>query len=233
MRSDYKQARVPPTTKGTIPPVVSLQQVCAGMGDSCSSLHSTFAVQTPVSSPSQKAGTGKRLSESPQERSEDENQQRLEERPRPLRVSFDETIRVKETLHINDFSEEEYCMYWITSDEQVVILNMADITTELMCMGALEDGENICFRGLEGKTEQANQEYSEKYLGLINAIIMEQEQSSSNGTLDHDRIATLYQEWTCACKQLAWQRGQLDEYHARMDDADAVVSQQADSSQQK
>ncbi|KAL3900196.1 MAG: hypothetical protein SGARI_006295 [Bacillariaceae sp.] len=92
---------------------------------------------------------------------------------------------------------------------------MADITTELMAMGCFEDGHNVCFRGLEGRSAEANQEYSDKYLSLVEALIVEQDESraySTNGKLDHERIAALYQAWTQSCKEIAWFRAQQDQY---------------------
>ena len=95
---------------------------------------------------------------------------------RSLKVTFNECVDVRETIHVNDFTDEEYQLYWISPSEQDVILNMADITAELMTIGAIEDDEHICFRGLEGKTPEGNQEYSDMYLNLVEALIIEQEQ---------------------------------------------------------
>jgi hypothetical protein len=134
-------------------------------------------------------------------------------------------VTVQETLHINDFTVEEYNLYWINNEEQDVILNMADITTELMTMGAFEDGQNLCFRGLEGRSSEANQEYSDKYLSLVEALVLEQEESragSAHGRLDHDHIAALYQVWTQSCKEVAWFRAQQDQYQVHTMERTAV-----------
>jgi hypothetical protein len=170
-----------------------------GFGDSNSSLHSTVTVNSPIS-----ATSGKRL-----------RQHILVRR----RVTFSDTVQVVETIHVNDFSDEEYSLYWISHDEQDVILNMADVTAELMSIGACEDDEHICFRGLEGKTPEANQEYSDKYINLIDAILYEQEQDRISGRemIDHERIAQLYGGWTQPCKEIAWHRALLDEHIARLD----------------
>ena len=112
---------------------------------------------------------------------------------------------------MNDFSDEEYYLYWITDSEQSVMMDMTDITTELMSIGAKEDGEHICFRGLEGKTQQGTQEYTDKYIDLVDSIIQEQQYRLHDGSLDHNRIAQLYREWTKPCKEIALQRARADE----------------------
>lgn len=141
-----------------------------GLGDSNNSLHSTFSVHSPLSS--RKAASAASSSQyhpvSPhpeEEQSEDDESAAAATATVPTSsrslasrkvVSFDEMVRVRETLHINDFSVEEYSRCWITNDEQQVIHSMADITTELMVMGMVEDdGIGICYRGLECKTQRA------------------------------------------------------------------------------
>ncbi|KAG7368076.1 hypothetical protein IV203_030819 [Nitzschia inconspicua] len=210
-------------------PELSLQHASSAMlEDSNSSLHSTFAVHTTAfTSPNH----NRKVSSVGEHDDGPHQEQHIPHRRQKsaVRVSFNDNVHVRETIHLNDFSDEEYAMYWITSEEQDVILNMANIIVELLGMGVAEDGEHICYRGLEDKTEQASQAYSEMYLSLVEAILQEQDQSRSatpDGVLDHDRIAALYQEWTFACKNVAWQRAQLDEYQARIDhpQKDALAS---------
>ena len=60
--------------------------------------------------------------------------------------------------------------------EQSMILDMVDMTTALWSMGAKEDLDNhICYRGLEGKSEEAVEEYTERYLDLVSGILWAQE----------------------------------------------------------
>ena len=60
--------------------------------------------------------------------------------------------------------------------EQAMILDMVDMTTALWSMGAKEDLDNhICYRGLEGKSEEAVEEYTERYLDLVSGILWAQE----------------------------------------------------------
>jgi hypothetical protein len=129
---------------------------------------------------------------------------------------------VQETIHVNDFSDEEHYLYWITNSEQSVMMGMIDITTELMSIGADEDGEHICFRGLEGKTQHAIQEYTDKYFDIVQAVMEEQDCRSQDGSVDHVRIAELYREWTKPCQEIALQRALIDTYEAH----DYYLSQQ-------
>jgi hypothetical protein len=126
-------------------------------------------------------------------------------------VAFCDEVAVKETIHVNDFTDEEYYLYWVTHVEQSVMSDMTDITTELMSIGAKEDGEHICFRGLEGKTQEATQEYTDKYMDIVYSVMQEQEYRLQDGSVDHVRIAELYREWTKPCKEIALQRARMDE----------------------
>mmetsp|Transcript_29526 Transcript_29526/g.71303 ORF Transcript_29526/g.71303 Transcript_29526/m.71303 type:complete len:443 (-) Transcript_29526:63-1391(-) len=87
-----------------------------------------------------------------------------------------ELLKVRETICLDDFSDEEYRSYWMSDAEQAMILDMVDMTTALWSMGAKEDLENhICYRGLEGKSEEAVEEYTERYLDLVSGILWAQE----------------------------------------------------------
>jgi hypothetical protein len=210
--------------------------------DSNSSLHSTFTViKSPVSSPTTKlqrhrpfevendtetttSSTSPTTTTSQDKSSTTTTTTTTTASTSHRRVSFNEYVNVKETIHVNDFTDEEYQLYWMSHSEQDVILNMADITAELMTIGAVEDDEHICFRGLEGKTPEGNQEYSDMYLHLVEALIIEQEQCKtmmSHPQLQvvdvHEHIASLYREWTQSCKEIAWHRAQLDEQEVRQD----------------
>mmetsp|Transcript_10842 Transcript_10842/g.19451 ORF Transcript_10842/g.19451 Transcript_10842/m.19451 type:complete len:249 (+) Transcript_10842:147-893(+) len=180
--------------------------------ESSGSLHSTVPVHPPLTSHGEKPVQHR--SAAPTSTTK-----------RKQTVRFCEVVEVRETLHINEMTDDEHELYWISHHEQDVILNMADITTELMSIGAYEDGEHICFRGLEGKTPEANQEYSDKYLNLVEAVVYEQEHSRSSaedGSIDHERIAALYRDWTQACKDIAWYRAQLDELEARKNEHETL-----------
>jgi hypothetical protein len=195
--------------------------------DSSSSLHSTFTVNSPISSPAAKVHRHSVLDECGDSTSiaviashDDKSSASSASRPTTTTrrtVSFNENVDVKETIHVNDFTDEEYQLYWISHSEQDVIMNMAEITTELMAIGAFEDEEHICFRGLEGKTPEATLEYSDMYLNLVEALIYEQElcRASPDGRINYEHIAALYGEWTQTCKEIAWHRGQLDEHEVR------------------
>lgn len=125
-------------------------------------------------------------------------------------------VEVRETIHLHDFTDEDYHMYWISHAEQSMILDMADMTTALWQMGAAEDLENhICYRGLEGKSPEAVEDYTERYLDLVQGVLWAQENCmDADGTINHDQIAELYQECTRQCQEVAWQRAQMDEYEA-------------------
>jgi hypothetical protein len=180
-------------------------------GDSCSSLRSTITVNAGAAATSSSSSNIVPPSTKTTRR-------------RDRTVNFCSKVTVEETIHVNDFSDEEYYLYWITHNEQSVMMGMIDITTELMSIGASEDGEHICFRGLEGKTQQATQDYTDKYMDIVHAVMEEQQYRLQDGSVDHTRIAELYREWTKPCKEIALQRALMDR-----NEAQSYLSQQLDT----
>ena len=131
-------------------------------------------------------------------------------------ITFCETVEVEETLHLNDFSEEEYQAYWISGEEFGQIIDMADIQAELMQQGEPEDPECfLCYRGLEGRSTTANETYEQVYFDMMYAVLYEQENQRELGYYDAESLAALCCDTTKECKLQALQKAQEDLIEAK------------------
>lgn len=126
-------------------------------------------------------------------------------------VTFSEEVLVEETLHANNFTNEEYLSYWVSDEERNVILDMIEITVQLMELGQEEDEDaNICYRGLETRTAQGNTYYDTMYQGTILSVLYEQDSQREHGFLDEERIALSSINQTQVCRDFALSRARYD-----------------------
>jgi hypothetical protein len=130
-------------------------------------------------------------------------------------VSFDDNVLPYETIHVNDFTDEEYHAYWLTSDEFLMIMDMAEINIKLMQLGEKQNDTTICYRGLEGRTPKANARYGDKYYDIVASILNEQDYQQLCVFKDEEIIASLCRDKTQKCKDTASARARKDEYAAR------------------
>lgn len=134
---------------------------------------------------------------------------RLDKSPK---VSFCETVTVRSTLNIEDFTPEEYQSYWINSDEFRIRTRYADIAAELFdFFGKTHDDGDVHYRGLENRTVTAIEHYTDKYFAVILAVLDEQDLQRSLGFTDDERIAMACRPRTYLCEQEALLRAMEDE----------------------
>jgi len=135
-----------------------------------------------------------------------------------LSVTFCETVEIEETLHLDNFSEEEHSAYWMTGEEYNQIIDMADIQVELMQQGEPEDPDCfLYYRGLESRCTLANDAYEEMYFELVYALLYEQECQRDQGFYDSERIASLCSQFTQESQLLAREVADKDAIEARLE----------------
>ena len=130
-------------------------------------------------------------------------------------VSFDENVEIWEALHVNDFTDEEYESYWFSPEECNTIVDMIEITVQLMELGQDEGTDpNVCFRGLETRTAEGNAYYDTIYVDTVASVLDEQDYQRKKGWVDVERIALVCQEQSQAGKDYARLRAQDDCFEA-------------------
>jgi len=85
-------------------------------------------------------------------------------------VSFSPIVYVGTTLHLHEFSDEEYSRCWVSSEEYEQQKRFADLASELyelfglLTRASSNDDDGVCVRGLEWRTPTAVATYSQLYL---------------------------------------------------------------------
>jgi hypothetical protein len=143
-----------------------------------------------------------------------------ENTPRPRRahrrgVSFNPDVYVQETLHINDFSEEEICnAYWAKSDYPMMKKNMA-ITVRQLELGTYSgDSDQQCLRGLEHRQRKGSQLRKLNKMSGLCSVLDEQERQRIHGEENDEKIAKIYYGANMHCRMAACKLALSDQEEA-------------------
>ena len=128
------------------------------------------------------------------------------------KVQFYHSVYIRETLHLNNYSEEERHATWYTRNDAIKIRAEMKHTLDLLKLGEFNgDSEQHCRRGLEyriGKGASVRQ-YN-KMKGLL-AVLEEQENQNFEQRRDDKAIAVAYALATKHCVIEASNMGKMDE----------------------
>ena len=128
------------------------------------------------------------------------------------KVSFCETVRMKRTLHINDYTQREIEATWYSKAEKEHIRREILQTVQLMESGRIADIDDVvyCQRGLEFRTDQgARLRQGNKDLSR-EAVLDEQDFQECSGYSDIEAIASVYSEISYQCRVAALMMGLSD-----------------------
>ena len=128
------------------------------------------------------------------------------------KVSFCETVRMKRTLHINDYTQREIEATWYSKADMEPIRREILQTVQLMESGRTADIDDViyCQRGLEFRTEQgARLRQRNKDLSR-EAVLDEQDFQECSGYSDIEAIASVYVHSTYQCQVAAHILGLTD-----------------------
>lgn len=127
------------------------------------------------------------------------------------KVSFNERVRAKKTIHITDFSEDEVQAYWYGDDEFRRIKRDVKFEASLLENECLEENDSkYCGRGLENfTTSGAKRRNANKRRGR-SIVLEEQELQREEGSNDPDFIAETYSDAAADCQAVARSHAQHD-----------------------
>lgn len=142
-------------------------------------------------------------------------------------VSFNERVRIRKTIHINEYSDEEVTSVWYTPRESTEMRQEALFVAQLAKDGLLpasgaasphsdsSEDARYCLRGIEMYTgsEQATQRQQRKE-AIRWALLKEMEFQYDEGAYDPAYIAELYSKASRSCAASARARGLEDEINA-------------------
>jgi hypothetical protein len=130
-------------------------------------------------------------------------------------VAFSDYVRVRRTIHIESYTQEEKTDTWYSKEELRSIREEVNHTVKLYTSGEPIDKELYSIRGVEYWTPSlAEQRVKNKMIGR-DAVLMEQEFQVYMGWNDTERMAKSYQECTYQCQVSATMMGAADENAAR------------------
>mmetsp|Transcript_4839 Transcript_4839/g.13979 ORF Transcript_4839/g.13979 Transcript_4839/m.13979 type:complete len:214 (-) Transcript_4839:215-856(-) len=123
-------------------------------------------------------------------------------------VHFNESVRVKYTIHVADYSDQEYFACWYDDDETRAMRQ--DIKNQL---DAVRKGKvAVVPRGLESRTREGAAQKSRRKRFAWDAVMEEQRQQREEGLeTDDEFVAAMYAQ---ACRHSLAQahiRGRMDE----------------------
>jgi hypothetical protein len=138
-------------------------------------------------------------------------------RKREKLVQFFPIVEMHETLHVNDYTDEEVAVVWYSERDFAYMGADPRLVLELFECGVYpgdDDDQQLCLRGLEGRTKQgARERRYNKGLGRT-AVLREQSLQECDSRHDPEAIAREYALATKHCSAAALEVGRMDEWHA-------------------
>jgi hypothetical protein len=130
-------------------------------------------------------------------------------------VSFCESARVKRTLHIKDYSDDEKNATWYTHAEMSLIRHHIECIVQKLNQGEAIDETEDCIRGVEFRTSQWIEWRRENRESAFDAVLDEQQLQRLQAQHDTERLARIYWEWSNHCQVVASKIGVMDAVVAR------------------
>jgi hypothetical protein len=128
------------------------------------------------------------------------------------KISWCKRVRVKETRHINDYTDGEKAATWMTAEDYQMAKAIAKRTVMMIMQGVeiLEDNPNFCTRGLEFRTKAGYKIRTRSKLRTRSAVLNEQDLQREEGFFDPEFIAMASMEVSLGCREGARKRACLD-----------------------
>ena len=130
-------------------------------------------------------------------------------------VTFNQTVSVRKTLHINNYSNDEVFACWYNDDEFKAIRKGVKFAVSLLKDGLLEeDTEYHCQRGLELHTRKGANRRLQNKRAARGAVLIEQELQWEAGVYDPEYIAMKCMEYSSSLQATAHEIGLKDQLDA-------------------
>eukprot|EP00538_Stauroneis_constricta_P005028 CAMPEP_0119571400 /NCGR_PEP_ID=MMETSP1352-20130426/44101_1 /TAXON_ID=265584 /ORGANISM="Stauroneis constricta, Strain CCMP1120" /LENGTH=240 /DNA_ID=CAMNT_0007621079 /DNA_START=397 /DNA_END=1119 /DNA_ORIENTATION=- len=124
-------------------------------------------------------------------------------------VTFHECVRVKKTIHINNYTDDEIDACWFSRQDMANIRQ--DIAAALQSSSSSPSGPDAAeMRGLECRTEQGSQQRRRDRHESLSSVLDEQELQRHERQFDDEMIAAVYSDTTQQAQLRASVAGMLD-----------------------
>ena len=119
-------------------------------------------------------------------------------------VTFCEAVKVRDTIHINDYSPEEVNAAWYSKAEINSIKENIRTSLNQMALGLFDINDDMyCPVGLEHFTKQGSQRRKRNRSEAYMAVFQEQEGQVDYGIVDEEAISLLYTCCSRHCQTIA------------------------------
>jgi hypothetical protein len=119
-------------------------------------------------------------------------------------VRFSPAVIVRETFHLDDYSDDEFFACWFTAEDYKTMKKVIKCTVNMIEQKVLLDEVNFTERGLEGKIKEATVLRRESRLAAIDSVLDEQKMQLEEGSADHELLAIVYSECIYRSKVAAY-----------------------------
>jgi hypothetical protein len=117
-----------------------------------------------------------------------------------LHVRFSENIRVRTTIHCNDYTPEELKACWYTGDDNQRIHRQCSKEIRKLNEGSTLKDKKYCSRGLEGYTTVGAATKKRNRRSAVNAVLDEQMIQWEEDIFDEYVIAEIYCITSASCQ---------------------------------
>ncbi|KAG7362072.1 hypothetical protein IV203_025738 [Nitzschia inconspicua] len=131
-------------------------------------------------------------------------------------VSFDESVRVRRTLTLDEYTEEETCAAWFGQDEFDLIRRKISMLVRKVEREGLKLGHDkkYCIRGLESLFSKGSERKSETRRKVARVVFFEQEKQRLADCVDEEAIAAACMKISAKSRSLAFNLGGEDRKEA-------------------
>mmetsp|Transcript_131725 Transcript_131725/g.196287 ORF Transcript_131725/g.196287 Transcript_131725/m.196287 type:complete len:210 (+) Transcript_131725:413-1042(+) len=152
-------------------------------------------------------------------------------------VSFNDAVLCIDTLHVNDYTDEEVFRTWFTDQEYKEIKREIKLTVAMMennskTKSTFTEGVHFSSRGLEDKTtDRLSQKLEIRYFAMDD-VLDEQDRQREAGICDPEALSIVYAEYSFVSHMAAFLMATADEKVAlenANDDDDATTTTTAAS----
>ena len=129
-------------------------------------------------------------------------------------VRFNETVSVRTCLHINDYTDDEFDQCWYQADEcdAIKVENMQTVALVASGVKIDSDDNDLCLRGLEGRTVKGNRRRRENRQRAWDAVLDEQDRQAD--TVDEELMGNVMESVVLHCRNEAYAAALQDEIEA-------------------
>jgi hypothetical protein len=139
----------------------------------------------------------------------------LQPRKAERAVSFCASVKIRSSLHINDYTNSEVDNCWFAPEDYKEMKRETRHTVDLIERKIKFDEEEYCRRGVEHKTDEVTAVRWKERAAAIDAVMDEQDIQIDESICDPEMIAIVYTDRVYRSKMAAYLTAVSDEHIAR------------------